>query len=101
MFKCVAEYSDLLHCIEAGRQLGGGSHSDDLVNCFSAGTTALFLAAAGWVTSGGPSPTLTRNIGLCYLPTEHAAPGKTIQIMIRNQPVDAVTVETPFYKRAK
>ena len=58
-------------------------------------------AAAGWVTSGGPSPTLNKNIGLCYLPTEHAVPGKTIQIMIRNQPVDAVTVETPFYKRAK
>jgi len=58
-------------------------------------------AAAGWVTSGSPSPTLNKNIGLCYLPTEHAEPGKTIQIMIRNQPVDAVTVETPFYKRAK
>jgi aminomethyltransferase len=57
--------------------------------------------AAGWVTSGGPSPTLCKNIGLCYLPAEHAVPGKTIQIMIRNQPVDAVTVETPFYKRAK
>jgi aminomethyltransferase len=58
-------------------------------------------AAAGWVTSGSPSPTLNKNIGLCYLPTEQAVPGKTIQIMIRNQPVDAVTVETPFYKRAK
>jgi len=56
---------------------------------------------AGWVTSGSPSPTLNRNIGLCYLPAEHAQPGKSIQIMIRNQPVDAVTVETPFYKRAK
>jgi aminomethyltransferase len=56
---------------------------------------------AGWVTSGGPAPTLGKNIGLCYLPVEHAVPGKTIQIMIRNQPVDAVTVETPFYKRAK
>jgi aminomethyltransferase len=56
---------------------------------------------AGWVTSGGPSPTLCKNIGLCYLPAEQAVPGKTIQVVIRNQPVDAVTVETPFYKRAK
>jgi aminomethyltransferase len=56
---------------------------------------------AGWVTSGSPAPTLNRNIGFCYLPAERAQPGKAIQIMIRNQPVDAVTVETPFYKRAK
>ena len=58
-------------------------------------------APAGWVTSGGPSPTLNKNIGLCYLPTEQSVPGTKIQVMIRNQPVDAVTVETPFYKRAK
>ena len=56
---------------------------------------------AGFVTSGGPSPTLNKNIGLCYLPVEAAEVGRTIQIMIRNQPVDAVTVPTPFYKRAK
>ncbi len=56
---------------------------------------------AGWVTSGSPSPTLNKNIGLCYLPAEEARPGTQIQIAIRNQPVDAVTVETPFYKRAK
>jgi aminomethyltransferase len=58
-------------------------------------------APAGWVTSGSPGPTCCKNIGLCYLPVEHAVPGKTIHIMIRNQPVEAVTVETPFYKRAK
>lgn len=56
---------------------------------------------AGWVTSGGPAPTLSKNIGLCYLPTALAEPGRAIQILIRNQLVDAVTVPTPFYKRAK
>src|ERR1039457_497545 len=56
---------------------------------------------AGWVTSGSPSPSPNKNIGLCYLSTESAQIGHSIQIMIRNQPVDAVTVETPFYNRAK
>ena len=56
---------------------------------------------AGVVTSGGPAPTLDKNIGMCFLPPEAAVPGTSIEIIIRDQPVEAVTVATPFYKRAK
>jgi len=56
---------------------------------------------AGWVTSGGPSPTLNKNIALCYLPTSYATLGRTVHVLIRGQLVEAVTVATPFYKRAK
>jgi hypothetical protein len=30
-----------------------------------------------------------------------AEPGQSIEIMVRNQPVEARTIPTPFYKRAK
>jgi glycine cleavage system T protein (aminomethyltransferase) len=58
-------------------------------------------AAAGWVTSGSPAPSLNRNIGLCYLPVGETRPGRPIQIIVRSQAVDAETVTTPFYRRAK
>ena len=56
---------------------------------------------AGWVTSGSPSPTLNKNIGLCMLPLEHATIGTRIEVVVRNQPVEAEIVPTPFYKRSK
>jgi aminomethyltransferase len=54
---------------------------------------------AGWVTSGSPAPTLNRNIGLCYLPIDRAKPGEKMEVVVRNQAVEAETVPTPFYKR--
>jgi aminomethyltransferase len=56
---------------------------------------------AGWVTSGSPAPTLNKNIGLCYLPIDHAKAGESIEIAVRNQEIPARTVPTPFYTRPK
>ena len=54
---------------------------------------------AGHVTSGSPSITLKKNIGLAYLPIEHAGIGNTFQVVIRDRPCDAKIVTEPFYKR--
>jgi aminomethyltransferase len=56
---------------------------------------------AGRVTSGSPAPFLKKNIGLCYVPVERAGLGQRIEIEIRNQPVGAEIVPTPFYSRKK
>lgn len=53
----------------------------------------------GEVTSGAMSPTLGENIGLALIKREFAGVGKPLHIVIRNKPVDAVQVKTPFYKR--
>lgn len=54
----------------------------------------------GYVTSGCPSPTLGKNIGLGYVPVEKCEIGQTLHIEIRNKVIDAVVVKTPFYKRS-
>jgi aminomethyltransferase len=53
----------------------------------------------GYVTSGGYAPTLDANIGLALVKRGVAGIGKPLEIMIRNQPVAAEQVRTPFYKR--
>jgi len=58
-------------------------------------------AAVSTVTSGSMAPFLEKNIGLAYVPTEHAAVGTAMGIEIRGASVAAEIVKTPFYKRAK
>jgi aminomethyltransferase len=55
--------------------------------------------SVGICTSGGPSPTLGKNIGLGYLPLELAEVGASFQVDCRGKAVGAVVVKTPFYKR--
>ncbi|KJJ38152.1 glycine cleavage system aminomethyltransferase GcvT [Aequorivita vladivostokensis] len=52
----------------------------------------------GIVTSGTMAPSLNKGIGLGYVTTENSAPGSEIFIQIRNKPVAATVVKTPFYK---
>ncbi len=54
----------------------------------------------GYVTSGGYAPTLDQNIGLALVKRGVAGIGKPLEILIRNQPVAAEQVRTPFYKRS-
>lgn len=53
----------------------------------------------GSVTSGAPTPTVGKNIGLAYVPTELSKIGSTIEIVVRDRPVEAQIVKTPFYTR--
>ena len=54
---------------------------------------------AGRVTSGGPSPTLKKNIGMAYVPRDESAAGTAIGIEIRGQSAPARIVPLPFYNR--
>ena len=53
------------------------------------------------VTSGGPAPTLEKNIGLGYVPDRLAEPGTKLSIDCRGKRVDAEVVSGPFYKRGR
>ena len=53
----------------------------------------------GRVTSGAPSLTLGKNVGLGYVPTDKAEPGTRLGVEIRGKVIEAVVVKTPFYQR--
>jgi len=55
----------------------------------------------GEVTSGGPAPTLEKNIGMGYVPVGLAEPGTQLQIDCRGKMVAAQIVKGPFYTRGK
>jgi aminomethyltransferase len=54
----------------------------------------------GCVSSGGPSITLKKNIGLSYLPVGHSSPGARFEIQVRQRLCPAQVVPTPFYSRS-
>ena len=56
-------------------------------------------ASAGSLTSGGPSPTLKKSIGMGYVPADEAREGADVQIDIRGKPHAARIVPLPFYRR--
>jgi aminomethyltransferase len=56
-------------------------------------------AKIGEVTSGSPGPTIGKNVGLGYVPTQLSSPGTKLGVEIRNKVVDALVVTTPFYER--
>ncbi|MDX2056139.1 MAG: glycine cleavage system aminomethyltransferase GcvT [Polyangiaceae bacterium] len=55
----------------------------------------------GICTSGGPSPTLSKSIGLGYLPTRMSAVGTRFLVDCRGKNIEATVVKTPFYKRPR
>ena len=53
-------------------------------------------ANASRVTSGAPSPSLGKSIGLGYVPRSLCQAGQALTVIIRGKEVSAQIVETPF-----
>ena len=50
----------------------------------------------GKVTSGGPSPTLGRNIAMAYVPPAFAALGTELKVIVRGKAAAAEVIDMPF-----
>ena len=55
----------------------------------------------GVCTSGSPSPTTGKNIGIGYLPTELSAVGTKFLVNCRGKHIEAVVVKTPFITKKR
>jgi aminomethyltransferase len=55
----------------------------------------------GVCTSGTPSPTLGKSVGLGYVPLTMAQVGNRLLVDCRGKSIEAVIVPTPFYRRAR
>lgn len=55
----------------------------------------------GEITTGTQLPTSKRNVGNALIDSNFAEVGIEVEIEIRNKHLKAITVATPFYKRAK
>ncbi|GAA4458367.1 glycine cleavage system aminomethyltransferase GcvT [Nibrella saemangeumensis] len=53
----------------------------------------------GEVTSGTQSPTLSKGIGMGYVPTEYSKPGTEITIKVRDRLLKGQIVKLPFVKK--
>jgi aminomethyltransferase len=53
-------------------------------------------AVIGNVTSGGPSPTLGRNIAMGYVPPSFAELGTELKVIVRGKPAAAEVIAMPF-----
>lgn len=53
-------------------------------------------AVIGKVTSGGPSPTLGRNIAMGYVPPAFAALGTELKVIVRGKAAAAEVIDMPF-----
>lgn len=52
----------------------------------------------GIVTTGMPTPTLGRPLGLAYVPIDLSKEDSEFDVIIRGKPVRARVIKTPFYK---
>jgi len=55
----------------------------------------------GTVTSGTQSPTLGKPIAMAYVAPADGAPSTILGVEVRDQRVDAVVTQLPFYRRAR